>query len=427
MNIPAFVAILLFGLFFHFGLSLYSLPQRRRAHNLALLMLVCLNCMILGSFFAFSASDRASFLFWLRVVMSFLLVYFPISFHFCLEITGILPVRKVPMALLYTQAAVFLYANWTGMIYASDFVREGGLWLMETSLDAPWFTGFSVVAVTISIGSLLLLHLWHRRATSVKQRRQALIMRTTLLVTLVLASLESLLIPALTGYRSLGLGSLLIGIWIGGILYCFLHYRFLNLTPDVVGHELVDHIADGLILLNPQLETVFINRSGEHYFGTEMRKKTSFFARFQDSERIKQETMELLSGSLGSLACRLFTRERKQKPHIFDCRISLVRDRFSDTMGVMIIASPVHQLQQLKELYKITSREREVIEHLISGNTNQQISDLMGISLRTVKTHITSIYMKLDVTNKVQLINKLGDYEVLPRQRAEKRLLVLQR
>ncbi len=54
--------------------------------------------------------------------------------------------------------------------------------------------------------------------------------------------------------------------------------------------------------------------------------------------------------------------------------------------------------------YGITRREREIIEQVCSGKSNQEIADTLFISLQTVKDHIHRIYLKMDIKRRVQLI-----------------------
>lgn len=55
----------------------------------------------------------------------------------------------------------------------------------------------------------------------------------------------------------------------------------------------------------------------------------------------------------------------------------------------------------------ITRREREIIDLICTGKTNQEIADSLFISLQTVKDHSHRIYLKLDVKNRMQLIHLL--------------------
>ncbi|MDR7184217.1 DNA-binding NarL/FixJ family response regulator [Microbacterium trichothecenolyticum] len=52
------------------------------------------------------------------------------------------------------------------------------------------------------------------------------------------------------------------------------------------------------------------------------------------------------------------------------------------------------------ELDLLTEREREVLEGMRAGRSNRQISDELGISLATVKTHVSSVLAKLGARSR---------------------------
>ena len=52
------------------------------------------------------------------------------------------------------------------------------------------------------------------------------------------------------------------------------------------------------------------------------------------------------------------------------------------------------------QLGLLTEREREVLEGLRSGWSNRQISDALGISVTTVKTHVSSVLAKLGARSR---------------------------
>ncbi len=57
--------------------------------------------------------------------------------------------------------------------------------------------------------------------------------------------------------------------------------------------------------------------------------------------------------------------------------------------------------------YHITDREREIVERIVKGKTNIEISDELFISIKTVKNNVSNIYKKTGVKNRVQLNNLL--------------------
>lgn len=53
--------------------------------------------------------------------------------------------------------------------------------------------------------------------------------------------------------------------------------------------------------------------------------------------------------------------------------------------------------------YNLTPREMDVIRVVVSGYTNREISEKLAISEQTVKHHITNIFDKLGVYNRLEL------------------------
>lgn len=58
-------------------------------------------------------------------------------------------------------------------------------------------------------------------------------------------------------------------------------------------------------------------------------------------------------------------------------------------------------------LATLTDREREVAQLVAEGLANKEIAKRMAITVRTVKSHLTSIFAKLDVRDRLQLVAKL--------------------
>jgi len=57
----------------------------------------------------------------------------------------------------------------------------------------------------------------------------------------------------------------------------------------------------------------------------------------------------------------------------------------------------------------ISPREYEVLQLMASGLSNQEIANQLFISLNTVKTHTSNLYLKLEVQRRTQAIQKAKD------------------
>jgi DNA-binding NarL/FixJ family response regulator len=53
--------------------------------------------------------------------------------------------------------------------------------------------------------------------------------------------------------------------------------------------------------------------------------------------------------------------------------------------------------------YDLTARELEIIEKITIGLSNREVCEEFSISERTVKHHLTRIYNKIGVTNRLAL------------------------
>ena len=54
----------------------------------------------------------------------------------------------------------------------------------------------------------------------------------------------------------------------------------------------------------------------------------------------------------------------------------------------------------------LTDRQREIVRLLVKGLTNQDIARISGISLEGVKSHLKSIYQKLDVSSRTEAASR---------------------
>lgn len=56
-------------------------------------------------------------------------------------------------------------------------------------------------------------------------------------------------------------------------------------------------------------------------------------------------------------------------------------------------------------LQKLTTREKEVLEHLSRGLVNKELAEKLNLSPATVRTHIQNIYDKLQVNTRIEAVN----------------------
>jgi DNA-binding NarL/FixJ family response regulator len=72
---------------------------------------------------------------------------------------------------------------------------------------------------------------------------------------------------------------------------------------------------------------------------------------------------------------------------------------------------PELKIQKLNKhlLSSLTEREFEVLENIYNGKTNNQIADLLHVSVNTIKAHIKSGYLKLDTSSRSTAIKRMRE------------------
>lgn len=68
------------------------------------------------------------------------------------------------------------------------------------------------------------------------------------------------------------------------------------------------------------------------------------------------------------------------------------------------------QIRDFGRCYGLTERETEILRLLLEGRSNQEIGQSLYITTGTVKTHVHSIFGKLEVSRRGQLLNKFVNH-----------------
>ena len=80
---------------------------------------------------------------------------------------------------------------------------------------------------------------------------------------------------------------------------------------------------------------------------------------------------------------------------------------------VVVIKNFVQDESQLVRL-GISKRELEVLELIASGLSNQEIADKLFVSINTVKSHSSNLFLKLEAGRRTQAIQKAKELRIIP-------------
>ena len=79
-----------------------------------------------------------------------------------------------------------------------------------------------------------------------------------------------------------------------------------------------------------------------------------------------------------------------------------------------IVVEPPQEIDQEKiDERGISKREYEVLEQISQGKSNQEIAETLFISENTVKTHVSSLLVKLDAKRRTQAVSHAKEMGIL--------------
>jgi DNA-binding NarL/FixJ family response regulator len=131
--------------------------------------------------------------------------------------------------------------------------------------------------------------------------------------------------------------------------------------------------------------------------------------------------LKVLSESANaSIAIRVHFLDEEGQRIPVSLKAKIIRDEEKELLGYLLTAVQVKNDLHLTKKYRITQREIEIIRGILEGKTNKEIGLELDITERTVKSHITNIFNKLVIDNRVQLIILLQEYDILPEQQADR-------
>ena len=80
------------------------------------------------------------------------------------------------------------------------------------------------------------------------------------------------------------------------------------------------------------------------------------------------------------------------------------RESVSDLVHALRRMMPDVRTSEATRDFGISSREMQVVTHVVAGYTNKDLARKLGISQQTAKHHLTNIFDKLGVSNRLELV-----------------------
>jgi DNA-binding CsgD family transcriptional regulator len=419
MNPLSFASCVVFCIATAQAFFVLYLDPRSEVHRRFCAMTLCLSLWLFGAMWGYAAPTEERALLWFRICSPGFLFLHPATLHFCATLTGAVKRRRGLLYLLYLPSIAFVFVSWTTHLVFRSFVRAGSNWIGITDYTSLSFHLLVVNYVSYYVASVALLLRWRARTRSSREKTQAIIVAVSVIGTVFLFNLEPFILPLVTTYRSVVVSPILGVVWITGIGVAIVRYGLLSWTLSAAGADIIANIDESVVLLDMDLAPLVVNRRTYELLGMDpgTRAPPPLSSIIRDPYALRKDILELREGKVAAFACRL----RYAGPHspLVDARFSLTRDRHGETLGVLLVGRERKDEATFRRHFTLTDREVDVVRLLVQGLAIAHIAERLGVTPRTVKAHITHIYAKSDVRNKVGLFELVRSYGLLPEQEAE--------
>ena len=412
-------------------LGLYVLVINPKQSINILFFIISMN-FVLSSFFAILIQlllnkNAINILF--NVGMTLFLFTLTLLLILSLKLSNLFKLKIIHYIIIFIPTFIFTFLIFKRSP-AADFIRYENSWRIINIKDQLLFNLMSIYFIFLIILYILIIIYWRIKTENKKEKRQAIILLfsyslSTLLGIIYVAIFFNIL--KLIKYIVFGDSMIFYLFWIAGIFYCIVRYRFLSITPASVSNDIIANIDESIILLDNNCRIITANDKTKVLTSNNKLEAQDLSKLVYEYQEINKEILDMIEGKTKDFSCRLNYLGSDNKKVLMDTKFSLIKDRFDDNIGIMIIGHEVKEIKQLMTIYKITEREAEIIQDIIAGYTNIEIAKNLEITENTIKRHITTIYNKLGIDNKIQLMNLLKDFNLIPEQKAEKTVFLLRK
>jgi DNA-binding CsgD family transcriptional regulator len=296
---------------------------------------------------------------------------------------------------LYAPPVFFFAASVVGynVPFGGFHYAPGRWWVFEPQTNLAWGVSYAGYGIAVMVLAVTLLLQWHRTTVSRRERLQARVIVTGIVVSAVLQWGEFLVVSRLMGWEIPSLTPVLAIPWIVGMYVAVQRYNLLDMRPERIVEEAFESVSQGIVLLDTSGTVTYHNREAARIVGAECCIDGHLIATMP-------RVAEWISAGGEIPEFRRVCRLPPGETLVYGRSVA---DRFGDAIGFMVFLYPGPDDATLFRAFGLSERESEVYRELLTGKTLRDIATTLGITERTVKAHVHRIYEKTGVENRAEL------------------------
>jgi DNA-binding CsgD family transcriptional regulator len=290
-----------------------------------------------------------------------------------------------------------------------SFERLGSGWRFRPNLDSPANFLWLVYAFLLMASCQVYLALRLRRTKLKRQRRQLRLLIVSGLIAWIPAFFQLMMHDAIAGMPNEFYTPVFLLPWAIGNTVAVHHYQFLGVSPEEQFRDILRSTRELVILAGDDGTVAFINDAARRFFGRPgwelMSESVEVLLCGPDcTDALLPACPEELIGIPVGRRIAVPAGDNDRSPRTVDLEITAVTDRFQDFVGYLLVGSVIEPPQSLMVQFGLTRRECEIVQCILNGWSYSAIAEFCHITESTIKTHVTHIFRKMHVRNRMDLL-----------------------
>jgi len=381
-------------------------------------ILFFLQCFILfiGYFVVITAQyseNETDALFGFKLYIYLLLLMCPVALNFYVVLTKI-NINILYKIICYVPAFIMLTIISLIENPAHNVIKIGEIWKVVYSGKAVTNIFFFITLFAYLLIIFIFLIIWKKNTKLNKERKQAAIIIYSVIIILVSIGLIDFIIPLLNLKKFPQTSTFFASIiYTACLFYSLRKYYFLKFDINDQFEDILSHLKEMIIITDNEgkiLKTNLCLQESLICCEDEIIRKEFTSIILSDKGFLKNYNL-LLEDKIDSFKANLFYKGKNENL-LTETHLFRYIDKFGDCVGLIIISAKIRGVKQFKDYFRVTNREFEIIELIVTGLTYKDISYKLSISERTVERHLTNIYSKLEIKNKIELFKIASDFNI---------------
>ena len=413
MNYFIILSSITFTSFIIIGVYILSFKPRTGIHVLFFIKSLILASVIFTGLIIQLSHGRAEMVFWHKMNLSQIALFTAVMLHFYIILTKIdMSIRYQILLYLPSIVVIFMIFKFPSTI-AHINILDNGLWLYKDDFSLLSLKAYLVHVSVYPAIVLYLIYRWGRNSRYNKIKRQSRILFIGIISTLVISDVCDLLLSRFPFYTLPHILFIMFLVYFFALAYTLVRYSFMKFSMSDIAGEIVSNIQDMILVLNPDRTIMDANASFMKKIIRRSKSLRNIAIRdfIVADDTLYNKLDELQAAKMSSFTCRIIYKSDPANI-VTISYLSRITDSFNDFIGILVISKESSSLLSMRTQYRITEKQFRIMELLISGRTNREISEMLLIHKRTVETHVLSIYSKLGIKNRVELLNLVGEYQM---------------